>query len=83
MEKMGDLMVPQIYLAYWTRLRVFKGLGKQVCRRARGARFNWRNLAIYGEGVSTLKLPGQQTLGLLKVCCPSYAQVLWFHCRGK
>lgn len=63
-------MVPQIYLAHWARLRVFKGLGKQVCRSASGARFNWGNLAIYGKGVSTLKLPGQQTPGLLKVCCP-------------
>lgn len=26
-EKMGNLMVPQIHLAHWTRLRVFKGLG--------------------------------------------------------
>lgn len=83
MEKMGDLMVPQIYLAHWARLRVFKGLGRQVCRSANVARFNGRNLAIYGKEVSTLELPRQQTLGLLKVCHPSYALVLWFHCRGR
>lgn len=39
-EKMGELMVPQIHLACRTRLRVFKGLGEQVCGNAGGVSFN-------------------------------------------
>lgn len=35
-EKMGDLMVPQVYLACWTRPRVLKELGEQVCGSAGG-----------------------------------------------
>ena len=61
-RKMGDLMVPQIHLACWTRLKVFKGLG--------GTRYvevlvgqvliggPW-NLAIHGTRTSTPDLPGQ------------------------
>ena len=42
-EKMGDLVVR---LARWTGLRVFKGLGEQVCESAGGASFNWRTLVL-------------------------------------
>ena len=36
---------------------------------------------MYGKGASTLELPGQQNLGLPKVCgfCPG-GMGLWFHC---
>ena len=30
-NKMGDLVVPQIYLTRWTKPKVFKKLGEQAC----------------------------------------------------
>lgn len=59
-EKMGDRMVPQVYLACWTRPRVLKGLGEQVCGSAGGQVSiggSW-NQTIYGKGTSTPDLPG-------------------------
>lgn len=45
-EKMGDLiMVPQIHLAHWTELKVFKEL-EEVCGSAGGASFSWRTLEL-------------------------------------
>lgn len=53
MEKMGDLMVPQIYLAHWARLRVFKGLGRHACRSARWGMFYWEELGhLWERGVN-------------------------------
>lgn len=46
-------MVPHIHLVCWTRSRVFRGEGEQVCRSAGGTSFHWRgpwNLVIMVKG---------------------------------
>ena len=44
--EVGDLVVPQIRLAQWMGLKVFKGLGEQVCGSAVGVSFNRRILEL-------------------------------------
>lgn len=74
---MGDLLLPHIHLAGWSKFRAFKGLGGQVCTGAGGALLSaGLGLTIYGKGVSTLDLSGPGTLLLEVLFCSSFDSVL-------
>lgn len=45
-EKMGDPVVPQVHLALWTRLRIFKGYKEKMYVEVLGASANGRTLGL-------------------------------------
>lgn len=56
----GDIAVPQIHLAHWTRLKVFKGLGGTGMRKCWWADFNWSTLEPGQWRLSSVQLWGKR-----------------------
>lgn len=82
-EKMGDLMLPHIHLARWTKWRVSKELGNRcagVLMRQVLIGGSW-NLALKGINAGSSRTTDHWLLKVFQCSSFVHVQILWF-CEG-